>query len=139
MMCNPLLVAGALALTGTLSACGTSGAGTVAAASPSPSPSPSPAPVSRLYGVFNRCTDEGLTLSSGDEFKTLIIDTKSKYGSQEALNCVLTDLETSAAITASLENTTALMGVQDADEDGISYKWSYHPDNGVNMIIKDVG
>ena len=31
--------------------------------------------------------------------------------------------------------TTAMMGVQDAKADGVEYSWSYHPDNGVNMVI----
>jgi hypothetical protein len=28
-----------------------------------------------------------------------------------------------------------MMGTQDADNNGIHYSWSYHPDNGVNMVI----
>jgi hypothetical protein len=26
-------------------------------------------------------------------------------------------------------------GVQDAEHDGLEYSWSYHPDNGVDMVI----
>ena len=28
------------------------------------------------------------------------------------------------------------MGVQDAEDDGLAYSWSYHPDNGVDLVIE---
>ena len=28
-----------------------------------------------------------------------------------------------------------MMGVQRGEDDGIHYGWSYHPDNGLNMVI----
>jgi hypothetical protein len=53
------------------------------------------------------------------------------------LNCLLGELGTPQSIIAQLGSTTALMGVQDATDDGLNYSWSYHPDNGVNMVITD--
>jgi hypothetical protein len=32
-----------------------------------------------------------------------------------------------------------MMGQQTAQESGLNYRWSYHPDNGLNMVITDSG
>jgi hypothetical protein len=31
-----------------------------------------------------------------------------------------------------------MMGEQTATNNGITYRWSYHPDNGLNMVITEV-
>ena len=77
------------------------------------------------------------TLTLGDEGRSLIIDTGSEYGPIEGLACVLSELGTSQAIVAQMESTTAMMGVQEADDNSLHYQFSYHPDNGVNMVITD--
>ena len=77
------------------------------------------------------------TLTIGDEGRSLIVDTGSEYGPIEGLACVLGELDTSQAIVAQLESTTAMMGVQEADDDSLHYQFSYHPDNGINMVITD--
>lgn len=55
----------------------------------------------------------------------------------DALVCVMGELGTSEAIVAQIETTTSVMGRQSAEQDGINYAWSYHPDNGLNMTIAD--
>jgi hypothetical protein len=77
------------------------------------------------------------TLTLGDEGHSLIIDTESEYGPLGGLTCVLGQLGTSQAIVAQMESTTAMMGVQEADDGSLHYQFSYHPDNGVNMVITD--
>lgn len=77
------------------------------------------------------------TLTLGDEGRSLIIDTGSEYGPIEGLACVLGQLGTSQAIVAQMESTTAMMGVQEAEDDSLRYQFSYHPDNGINMVITD--
>lgn len=91
---------------------------------------------SRISEAYRSChlLDSG-TLEQGDGGDSIIVDTGSKYGSVVGMNCVLSALKTPASIKASIGNTTALMGSRDAEHDGISYSWSYHPDNGVNMVI----
>jgi hypothetical protein len=118
-----------------LSGCG-DGAATAGA---TPTLSASADPIPRFQAAYSQCRDNGATLTAADRLTTLIIDTRSKYGSYEALECVLDHLGTSRAIRAQMNSTTAMMGVQDAEEDGLTYKWSYHPDNGVNMVITDGG
>ncbi len=81
----------------------------------------------------NRDTDR--TMSLVDDGSSIVIDTRSEYGSTAGLDCVLRELETPQSIEAQVGRTTAMMGVQDAEDDGLEYSWSYHPDNGVNMVI----
>jgi hypothetical protein len=59
----------------------------------------------------------------------------SQYGSVAGLDCILQTLKTPESITAEIGRTTAMMGAQQADSGGLRYSWSYHPDNGVNMVI----
>jgi hypothetical protein len=78
-------------------------------------------------GHFVRVADDG---------DSIIIDTDSEYGSTEAVECVLRSINTSDPLEARLKSTTASMGTQEASEGGYDYSWSYHPDNGINMVIK---
>ena len=93
----------------------------------------------RLEAVYETCRrqDVGSTLSLEDEGATIVIDTGSEYGDASGYLCVLERLDVPSSITAQMDRTTALMGVQDAEDEGIEYSWSYHPDNGVNMVITD--
>lgn len=68
---------------------------------------------------------------------TIVVDTGSQYGSTAGMDCVLDELGTSESIKAQMSRTTAMMGVQDAQHDGLDYSWSYHPKNGVNLVITD--
>lgn len=93
----------------------------------------------RLQQAYDECHLKAAgTIELADGGNTIIVDTGSEYGDPAAMACVLVELDTSSAITAQMDSTTAMMGVQDAEEDGISYKWSYHPKNGVNMVVKDL-
>jgi hypothetical protein len=100
-------------------------------------PTEEPAPV--LQAVYDDCSagKGGKTLSVGDEGYTLVIDTGSEYGPVEGLACVLAGLETSEAVTAQMGNTTSMMGVQEANDGDLHYQFSYHPDNGMNVVITD--
>lgn len=97
---------------------------------------PEPLPLEQAYDACS--SGEGAdTLTLGDAGKTIIIDTGSEYGSIDGAACVMTQLDTSEAIVAQMDSTTAMMGVQDASDGDIAYQWSYHPDNGLNMVITD--
>jgi hypothetical protein len=47
--------------------------------------------------------------------------------------CVLTFLEVPSSILDRMGSTTAMMGVQEAEFNGISASWAYHPDNGFDI------
>lgn len=74
-------------------------------------------------------------VSLEDDDETLLIDTQSEYGDFDAALCVFDRLDFSEATKVSIGDTTSMMGRQEADEDELHLEWSYHPDNGMNMII----
>ena len=126
-------------LTTTVAACANS-TNDKADGSSSPSPSASPTPqTTPLAAAYEFCSASPgkQTLSFADAGHTVIIDTESEYGSIDGADCLFRMLETSQAVTATVDSTTALMGVQQADDGGLHYQWSYHPDNGLNMVITD--
>ena len=93
----------------------------------------------RLAAAYETCrrADVGPTLELADGGTTIVIDTGSEYGDPAGMDCVLRELRTPQSIQAEMGRTTAMMGVQRAESDGIEYSWSYHPDNGVNMVISN--
>ncbi len=80
-------------------------------------------------------SDSENTISLEDEGATIVIDTRSEYGDTSGMACVLAQLDTPQSITAKMESTTSMMGLQNAEHEGVEYSWSYHPKNGVNMVI----
>lgn len=91
----------------------------------------------RLSKAFNACKseDDAHTMQLGDGGRTIIVDTRNEYTSTQGVECVWSELKTPQSIVANVGATTAMMGEQSAQSDGISYRWSYHPDNGLNMVI----
>jgi hypothetical protein len=79
------------------------------------------------------------TLTLADKGHTLIVDTENEYDFEGlgAYECVTGALGTPARITSSIETTTSLMGRQTGRDKGLSYEWSYHPDNGLFVLITD--
>jgi hypothetical protein len=106
--------------------------------SATPSPTDAASAQARLRTAYDACQNQaGSTLNLADGGASIVIDTGSEYGSVEGMDCILSELGTPESIQAQMGRTTAMMGVQDADSDGIEYSWSYHPDNGVDMVITD--
>lgn len=129
------VAAAALLLTMGLAACGGVDKEEAAAAASASAA----AQETRLAAAYDDCTgqDSGNTLSLEDDDATIVIDTGSKYGDASGYACVIEALDVPTSITAQMDRTTAMMGVQDATHDGLEFSWSYHPDNGVNMVITD--
>ncbi|MEJ7665391.1 MAG: hypothetical protein WKG07_40640 [Hymenobacter sp.] len=88
--------------------------------------------LTRLEAGVEACAsrDADDTITLADAGATVVVDTRSEYGEVAGLNCLLGELGTPQSIIAQLGSTTALMGVQDATDDGLNYSWSYHPDMG---------
>lgn len=82
-------------------------------------------------------SDDGVTL--GDGGKSLFLDGEgeSEYSGMANSDewCVLDALNVPEIVTTQMENTTSLMGVQDADWNGLHAEWTYHPDNGFEVSI----
>jgi len=51
--------------------------------------------------------------------------------------CVLTELGIPVSVRVKMARTTALQGVQTDIWDGIEASWTYHPDNGLDVILTD--
>jgi hypothetical protein len=136
---KPLLAVALVASAGMLSACGGFDQEAARAEAEASASAAAAAEVTRLAAVYDRCTinDTGSTMSLEDDDSTIVIDTGSEYGDPTGYLCVIEELDVPSSITAQMDRTTAMMGVQEAEDDGIEFSWSYHPDNGVNMVITD--
>lgn len=97
----------------------------------------------RLEQAKDNCAEFSLDVTIGDDGASLII---SRAGAEERPGatilqamCVLYELDVPDAVVFQIEGTRALDGRQHADWDGISASWTYHPDNGLNMILQEEG
>lgn len=91
-----------------------------------------------LHQAFSSC-DSG---SLADDDHTLVIDTggdgyESGADTFDGLVCILTELNTPTSVTAQMDNTRALDGMQTAEWGDFSASWTYHPDSGMNLIITE--
>ncbi|HEV7647957.1 MAG TPA: hypothetical protein VGP26_07345 [Actinophytocola sp.] len=95
-------------------------------------------PHTPLRQAFSACHSGDLA----DADHTLVIDTAGEdYGTgsdtDDGLMCTLGELRTPQAVIAQLEHTRALDGMQTAAWDVYGARWTYHPDNGVDLIITE--
>ena len=68
----------------------------------------------------------------------LIFDmTEESEAQMNTVGCILYELDTPQTILAKMDHTSALSGVQTAEWDGISASWTYHPDNGFDIIFTE--
>ncbi|MEP7740124.1 hypothetical protein ABKW28_20955 [Nocardioides sp. 31GB23] len=106
---------------------------------PSPEAVLSTTPEPRLPEAFAACDADDVTevISMADAGRTVLVETRTEYGATQPVNCLFSLLGTSAAVTAQVDATTSLMGLQEVTEATLTYKWSYHPDSGLNMIITE--
>jgi len=88
--------------------------------------------------AYKAC-DEPSGISVSDGGKTLSIDTRGNDDYSGAdfsdMSCILDELKVPQYIRDDIEATNSLMGRQNAEFEGISMNWSYHPDSGANMTL----
>lgn len=53
--------------------------------------------------------------------------------------CVLNELDAPESLFTKLDSTRALDGTQSVDWSGFTASWTYHPDNGLNVIVETAG
>ncbi len=72
-----------------------------------------------------------------DNGKTLVLDMMGEDewsgASYADVICVISAVNTPGYIVNQMQNTRALDGMQDAEYDGISVQWNYHPDTGLDV------
>lgn len=74
-----------------------------------------------------------------DEGKSLSLQTtgeESTGTSMATVVCVLTELDAPESIFNKIDSTRALDGTKTAEWSGFSASWTYHPDNGLNIIVE---
>lgn len=117
-------------------------------ATPTPTPTyvaPEPDPITLIRSTVTVCK---MTNKSGiadgmkyvkvyDGGHTAVINTRSEYADVAGVACLLYGIDTPRSIIARIDSTTSLQGSQTARANGFTYRWSYHPDNGLNMVIEE--
>jgi len=85
------------------------------------------------------CDPSGSGTSIADEGKTLVIDGKGEEDLRgvdlATLDCLLGRLEVPVAIKQKMFETRALDGRQDGSWGRLQASWSYHPDQGLDLIV----
>lgn len=79
--------------------------------------------------------DDGHSVSLDGQGKLETDDTTK--ASTEQIACILTALKAPDFVIGKMDSTRALDGMQNADWAGISASWTYHPDNGLDLILHD--
>lgn len=78
-----------------------------------------------------------------DKGKTLTLTTAGKSGKSasytdiEDVACVLAKLEVPSYVVSHIDSTRALDGQQTDEWDGISARWTYHPEDGLHLVLRD--
>ena len=75
--------------------------------------------------------DHTMTLDMGGE------DSDSGILSFDQVACVLEQLDIPASVASRMDATRALDGMQDAEWDGFTASWTYHPDDGLDIILTE--
>lgn len=93
--------------------------------------------VPRFEKVANACELATLLVVS-DDGKSLMIqgggEERSAYDIDDIV-CVLRETEAPTHVIQHMSSTRAIDGQQVADWDGITARWSFHPDPGFNLIL----
>lgn len=94
----------------------------------------------RIEAALDGCNLMGRPGASvGDEGATVTLDTKGEEDisgiSFQNLECMISALDIPDAIESRILATRALDGVQSGTYDDVSLSWSYHPDDGMTLIV----
>lgn len=77
-----------------------------------------------------------------DNDRTLFLDMKGEdFGSGDVtiddIACILIELDAPSYVTHSMDNTRALDGRQSESWDSFEASWTYHPDQGLDVLIRE--
>ncbi len=123
------------------------GCGGSQSAAPEENKTPSPAQT-RFQAAYSGCdqvdrielADEGASiLADGPPDPSAFSPAEGKAYDRfiETIACILNNLNVPDYVVEQIDSTTSLMGLREATWDGIEASWSYHPDNGLDLILKD--
>lgn len=87
----------------------------------------------------NASNTDGISL--GDEGSSITIDTQGEDESSGAsfddAACILNALNVSDSVISQIDDTSAMDGRQTASWEGVDASWTYHPDNGMKLILTE--
>lgn len=93
-----------------------------------------------LVQAKDSCDPAGQGVTVADGNKTLVIDGKGEEDTTgvevSAVACVLQHLGATTAVVEHMDSTRALDGRQSDEWPGYRAAWTYHPDQGLNIIIQ---
>lgn len=94
-----------------------------------------------IANAVDECKAKGKAgISLGDKGSSLTIDTKGEKDSTGAdfsdAACILKGLHIPDSVVSQMDATTAMQGRQSAAWENIEASWSYHPNSGMNLILK---
>lgn len=102
-------------------------------------------PNTTLADAHNTCRDvEPLyTAQLNDDGQSLVVEGKGvneivsvQQASVASTMCVLEHTDAPDSVWSRIQSTSALNGQQEATHDGLTYRWTFHPDNGIDLIIE---
>jgi hypothetical protein len=97
---------------------------------------------SPLQKAYDTCSSGGYRsgIELADQGRSILIDGEPQDSTVGAsisdIFCVLDALDVPDSVIARMERTTALQGQQEATWSGLIARWTYHPDNGLDIIIE---
>lgn len=97
--------------------------------------------MTRIETAVNGCHLSGNDSASvGDGGTSVVLDGSGEAADSGELSiddeaCVLRALDVTDAVTAQMDDTNSLQGRQSGSWDGIDASWTYHPDNGLDIIL----
>jgi hypothetical protein len=97
--------------------------------------------LTRLDAAKDLCASVSAHVTIGDNGMTMTVDrvaAEDNPGAHvEQLDCILAALDTPYAVISHMDSTRALDGMQADEWGGFHATWTYHPDDGINLIIED--
>lgn len=103
----------------------------------------SPEPETRLEAAKRECAQRSPDVRLGDEGQSLTISRvlaeENPGATWQHLSCVFVKVDIPDAVVSQIEHTRALDGRQQASWDGFEASWTYHPDDGLNLILRETG
>ncbi len=99
-------------------------------------PAPKPDPFAEATTI---CDTDGMVSHVGDGGHTLILEGRAYGGGRDETVCILNHLGVSEAVMQKMQSTRALDGRQEGSWPGYEASWTYHPDNGLDVIVTKAG
>ena len=95
-----------------------------------------------MSSAFTSCASQfgsGDSLTTGDAGQTLVVDGSPQGADIASIECVLGALDTPQYVIAQMNETRALDGTQrgswTAQGATITASWTFHPDNGLDIVF----